>query len=570
MRLVLLALLLIPQIAAAQAGRLLVASGDAVVVRGSQEIAATPGTAVQPGDTIRVGPRSNVQIRMSDGSIFALRADTILRIDEYVHTGGERDRSIFSLVKGGLRTVTGAIARTRGAPTADTAAAPTKTVFTGARREDQGAFTRLARAVTGVAGRTDTTRHAVRSPSGTIGVRGTHYTVVQCDNDCFVSGRGGELAPNGTYIGTSDGFVGFVNNAGDREFGPQSFFHVASLDSAPATLIGPPAFLYDRLESQERARGQTTSSGSGAESTVDLTRSGLNAESRPSEPPAAPAPEPFVVTEERNSAGEPTVVSGHTPMGPAPTNAFLGAFTHSAVAGAGTGGGFVDNPQITVSGTGDARILEGFNIPASPNASQAISGSVSSPTAVINQTVPNPINAYWGRWQGGTVTDTNGSTTISSTNQFHYLVALNTPPEIIAAKTGSFAFTIVQFTTPTNNLGHTGTFTLTGGLTVDFTGRTVSLGASSFVFPASSQNWTFSAASPAAIQFAPAGAFISTAASGSCAGGSCATSSPATLLANGIFLGSGDHLGMALNARAPAAPASAQTIQIFSCAPTCN
>src|SRR5688500_15691255 len=98
MRLALLALLLIPQIAAAQAGRFLVASGDAVLVRGSQEIAATPGTAVQAGDTIRVGPRSNVQIRMSDGSIFALRADTILRIDEYVHTGGERDRSIFSLV----------------------------------------------------------------------------------------------------------------------------------------------------------------------------------------------------------------------------------------------------------------------------------------------------------------------------------------------------------------------------------------------------------------------------------------------------------------------------------------
>lgn len=113
MRTILLVLLLAPSLACAQAGRLLLAAGDVIIVRGAQEIRATAGTALQSGDTIRVGPRSNAQLRMSDESIIALRADTLFRIDEYAYAGpnDESSRGIFSLVKGGMRTVGG---RSRG------------------------------------------------------------------------------------------------------------------------------------------------------------------------------------------------------------------------------------------------------------------------------------------------------------------------------------------------------------------------------------------------------------------------------------------------------------------------
>src|SRR5213596_724283 len=108
---VLLILLSAPGLALAQAGRFLLAVGDVAVARGQAEIRAATGTPVQSGDTIRLGPASNAQIRMTDESIVGLRPGTVFRIDAYEYSGQAEPRSIFSLLKGGLRTVTGAIGR---------------------------------------------------------------------------------------------------------------------------------------------------------------------------------------------------------------------------------------------------------------------------------------------------------------------------------------------------------------------------------------------------------------------------------------------------------------------------
>ncbi|HXL74477.1 MAG TPA: iron dicitrate transport regulator FecR, partial [Burkholderiales bacterium] len=74
---ILLVLLSAPGLALAQAGRFLLAVGDVVVARGQAEIRAATGTPVQSGDTIRVGPASNAQIRMTDESIVGLRPGTV-------------------------------------------------------------------------------------------------------------------------------------------------------------------------------------------------------------------------------------------------------------------------------------------------------------------------------------------------------------------------------------------------------------------------------------------------------------------------------------------------------------
>src|SRR5438132_1295428 len=108
---VLLILLSAPGLASAQAGRFLLAVGDVAIARGQAEIRAATGTPVQSGDTIRVGPASNAQIRMTDESIVGLRPGTVLRIDAYEYSGQAEPRSLFSLLKGGFRTVTGAIGR---------------------------------------------------------------------------------------------------------------------------------------------------------------------------------------------------------------------------------------------------------------------------------------------------------------------------------------------------------------------------------------------------------------------------------------------------------------------------
>src|SRR5258708_23728971 len=223
-----------PGLALAQAGRFLLAVGDVVGARGQAELRAATGAPVQSGDTIHVGPASNAQIRMTDESIVGLRPGTVFRIDAYEYSAQAEPRSIFSLLKGGFRTVTGAIGRLHN-------------------RE----------------------RYAVRTPTATIGIRGTHYTVVHCDNDCRGAERGS--ISNGTYGGVTDGRIEVVNQTGEHEFAANTFFYVAAANTAPQNLIAPPNFLYDRLEGQARSRGNQ-----GNESSETLPRPRPHPQRRPS------------------------------------------------------------------------------------------------------------------------------------------------------------------------------------------------------------------------------------------------------------------------------------------------
>jgi len=63
------------------------------------------------GDRIETDPESRVQILMDDGAEVMLKGDTVLKITEYVITAGydEGSSSVFDLLRGGLRKITGAI-----------------------------------------------------------------------------------------------------------------------------------------------------------------------------------------------------------------------------------------------------------------------------------------------------------------------------------------------------------------------------------------------------------------------------------------------------------------------------
>src|SRR5712691_8002010 len=349
---ILLGLLSAPDLALAQAGRFLLAVGDVVVARGPTEIRAATGTEVQSGDTIRVGPASNAQIRLTDESIVGLRPGTLFRLDEFAYSGqGDgNERSLFTLLKGGFRTVTGAIGRLHS-------------------RE----------------------RYAVRTPTATIGIRGTHYTVVHCDNDCGGAERGS--ISNGTYGGVTDGRIEVVNQTGEHEFAANTFFYVANANTAPQNLIAPPTFLYDRLEGQSRSRGNR-----GNESSETMARCGRNAESRPSEVPPPPQPSTFVVTEQKTSSGQPAVIAA-TPT-PTPTLGFAGAWT-SAIGGASSVTAFVANEMLTRTGSGTSQTLTAFNIPAT--ASGAALGPINEPGGF--DPGDGSDNANWGVWAVGSITD---------------------------------------------------------------------------------------------------------------------------------------------------------------------
>ncbi|MDH4189316.1 MAG: FecR family protein [Betaproteobacteria bacterium] len=279
------AVLATPLGAQGQAGRVLVSIGDVVAQRGGQAVPLAAGSAVASGDTIRLGPASNAQVLMTDESIISLRERTVFRLDDYVYSGkiDGSEKSIFSLLAGGMRTVTGLIGRLHSRD-----------------------------------------KYELRTPTATIGIRGTHYTLLVCNNDCGqtalgardgvvlaeaggvvsdagplaqISAPGGGSIPNGTYGGVTDGRIGVLNNTGEHEFGAQEFFHVASLMSAPERLLAPPSFLYDRLSGRSRSKER------GKERGETLAQGGINADSRSGNLPPPALPSSFLVTEKRDANG---------------------------------------------------------------------------------------------------------------------------------------------------------------------------------------------------------------------------------------------------------------------------
>ncbi len=105
---------LLPASVYAAAGRVDFAIGDvqAVGTDGSRRALAR-GSSILSGDTIITTARGRAHIRFSDGAYVSLKPNTNFRIDEYQYkqnASGE-NKSFFSLLRGGLRTLTGLIGR---------------------------------------------------------------------------------------------------------------------------------------------------------------------------------------------------------------------------------------------------------------------------------------------------------------------------------------------------------------------------------------------------------------------------------------------------------------------------
>ncbi len=73
----------------------------------------TKGAEISNGDTIRTGDGGRAQLRFSDGAMVSLQPETEFRVDNYQYSGKPdgQERGFFSLLKGGLRTITGFVGR---------------------------------------------------------------------------------------------------------------------------------------------------------------------------------------------------------------------------------------------------------------------------------------------------------------------------------------------------------------------------------------------------------------------------------------------------------------------------
>jgi len=171
-----------PAAFALEAGKVLARVGQVTATQaGAVTRNLDVGSAVLSGDLIRTAPASSVQIRYTDGALVSLTANSLYRVDDYAYAPGER--GFFSLLKGGLRTLTGLIGK--GEPAA----------------------------------------YRVSTPVATIGIRGTDYALRLCQNDCPPEFE------NGLYLSVFEGAIVAANEAGEYplQAGESAFIPAAGL-----------------------------------------------------------------------------------------------------------------------------------------------------------------------------------------------------------------------------------------------------------------------------------------------------------------------------------------------------
>ncbi len=190
--LTIVALMAVSPISWASAARVVFASGDVWVDPADGDSRkARIGERIEPGDTV-ITNIGRAQLRFSDGGHVGLIKNSRFRVDKYSYSGRAdgSERSFFSLLKGGLRAVTGAI------------------------------------------GRINKKRYQVNALVATIGIRGTSYQARLCAGDC--------IGADGLYVKGGTGTISITNPAGSIDVSAGQAGYIASIDMAPAYSTAEP------------------------------------------------------------------------------------------------------------------------------------------------------------------------------------------------------------------------------------------------------------------------------------------------------------------------------------------
>ncbi len=418
----------------AAAGKALFVTGPVTNERARTAAPLQVGDVLEQGDTIVTGDAARAQLLMSDGARIALRSGTRFRIDELrlpsnVQRPGtaaavqDSGRSVATLLKGGFRTRSGVIGRD-GDPAA----------------------------------------YEVRTPVGTLGIRGTDYTAVFCRNDCDdVPGLApGQPIRPGLYLQVTEGRIAFNGRGLSFELAAPGVRFVPIEEAAPEDLDQIPEFLRrDGAGSLDLAgRPDKTPAANYQVAGFSERRAPLTQKSPPPEEPSAVPSDvqrPIDATSPFGRAVDLT--SGTAPSTP---RRDLAISLPPAL-----GQPFAD--QLTFNAAG---ALVAFAGPAAglQSADYALG------TATVRDTGANtPAGLAWGRWTGGvaTVTSSSGTANLDLANRSLHFI-FGPPIDAVPALpiTGTASYILAGGTSPTDTLGNTGTL---GGAFVaaDFTNRSL-------------------------------------------------------------------------------------------------
>ena len=200
------------------AGQVMFAYGETHALRSGRILQLHVGSTVESGDQLHTGVDSYLQVRFTDWSVMSLRPRTDFVIDGYAYEPrvGGVERAFFSLLNGGVRSLTGLI------------------------------------------GHRNRSNYRLRTTMSSIGIRGTHYSVLICNQDCKLDD--GRIGEDGVYGGVIEGRIAVSPYGGaalEREFGAGEYFRLASANSIPEPFFAPPPFFWDKREPQARASGKT-------------------------------------------------------------------------------------------------------------------------------------------------------------------------------------------------------------------------------------------------------------------------------------------------------------------------
>ena len=100
-------------VALAGGGTVVKLQGAASIERKGAKVKVAESTPVYSGDTLAVADNSAAQVRFEDDSVFVLPGSTKLRVDQFTMPPGNAagGTAKYTLVEGGLRTITGRVSK---------------------------------------------------------------------------------------------------------------------------------------------------------------------------------------------------------------------------------------------------------------------------------------------------------------------------------------------------------------------------------------------------------------------------------------------------------------------------
>ncbi|GAB4448044.1 MAG: hypothetical protein OHK0026_14270 [Rhodocyclaceae bacterium] len=454
--------------AAGAAGRFQFVSGEVrVSAPDGTTRHARKGEEVREGELLMTGKASSAQLVMDDGALIALRPHSSLRIDRYRYSGRQdgSEKSVLSLLKGVFRTLTGAI------------------------------------------GRVNQANYLVRTPTATIGIRGTDH------EPAYIPPQGWEGAPGaepGSYDKVNAGAT-FLEAGGTRiELGTNQIgFAPVTGDTRPRRLERVPGFL--RASEPPRARetgGQrqgageadTEGSGGGGRGRANgIPAGGREAAAGCADCPAVSVPAAAAAPVLPRTAGSGGASFG---VGAGFGSGLAAAPVGMVVAGGGEPG-CPDCSGAGVVGTGTTGTFVVLMDPASRPAFVADSGGFSyarGDAPLLDSgaaTLPDGTVIGWGIYAGGVVVEETGVAHVPAL--FPWMGGgLETPPSAYAAMGASpVAYAAFAYTPPINEAGLRGG-SVSLNATVNFS--TAQLTAYDLrVVDASSREFAGSLAAPASL-----------------------------------------------------------------------